>query len=178
VRSGATGVLGSAVLGSALVLTGCASSTPSSTGTTVNAGGGTSASSPSLPTVPAGGGTSGSSGNNAIPANVGSVEVSLTRTPDRQLAQRTLASAAATKLAAVVNALPHPKSGMVRCMTDSGKYDQLTFHSGTNAIQVQVKLDPCGSVKVTQGKSVPASYDGASTINAAVLSALGLPPNA
>ncbi|HEY2044507.1 MAG TPA: hypothetical protein VGH11_17660 [Jatrophihabitans sp.] len=180
VRSTAIGVLGVAVLGGGLMLTACANGSTGTPSSSVRAGGGASASSPALPTVSSGG-TSGpphGTPHDVVPASVTSVDIILTRGIDNQFPKRTLTGAAATKLAAVINALPLPKPGMVRCMADRGAYDRLTFHAGSDLIGIQVKLDPCGLVQVTRGTAVPANYNGASTINAAVLSALGLPPDA
>jgi hypothetical protein len=161
VRPAVIGILGVAVLGGGLVLTSCAS---------------TKTQGSESPPQPGSGSRSGASSSAGV-TSPSSVDVTLTRKTDVNLASHTLTGTAAINLASLVNGLTLSRPGTVRCMADSGASDRLVFHAGAANMQVEVKLDPCGSVQIVRSGGVPMTYGGQASVNSAVLAALGLPPN-
>jgi hypothetical protein len=87
---------------------------------------------------------------------------------------RALVAGQARQLAALLNAQQRAPARGLNCFADIGFRDELTFTTGAGTVEVTVKPDPCGSVRVSGGGE-PTSLQGAGSIDAAVLAALGLP---
>lgn len=115
-----------------------------------------------------------SSAATAVPSGVSAVEVVIGRAGRAAEVHRALPAGQARQLAALVNAQrPAPARGL-NCFADLGFRDELTFTTGSRTVTVTVKPDPCGSVRVSGGGQ-PTRLQGAGTIDAAALAALGLP---
>jgi hypothetical protein len=172
--------LTAAVLGLAsAVLVGCSSATPDTP--TVGAAGTSSTAGTSTTATP--NGTSGAASPTGdplpavIPGTVTAVTVRVNRLTATPAVTRTLTGVSAQQLAAVVNGLGPRKPG-VNCLIRSGFTDTLTFTAGSQAPTVLLTLDPCGSIAVSGlagGVAAARQLSGASALDRAVMTALGLP---
>ena len=124
--------------------------------------------------VAAVGGTGPTGALGTVPTDVSAVDVALTRPGSAATTARTLVGRPAASLAATVDTLGQPPSGIVSCMADTGARDVLTFHTSGGVVVVTVKPDPCGTVKVAHA-GVWQVLSGAAVLDRAILAALGLP---